>query len=535
LNRPSSPLSPSARRAYSIGAAVVALAFTVVAAGTLRNELDGGHRFNDGAGARFQAEVVAIGRLAVPAPPVPEPFRVSLTLVRDGKWFAQYYPGFPAILAPFVRLDLDWLANPLLGGLLVFGTFLLGRRLFDAETAFLAALLVATSPLTMTLTTTFLSHVACSALLVFAGYLVVRARESRSLAVGLLAGFLFGWAVAARPYTALLCALPLALVLGHDLLRNPRTGFRIAAAFAAGALPWAIALPAWNALLVGSPWSSAYDLQWPHHRLGFHAIPARERFLPDRVVDRYDPEIAWIMLLRQFASARDMLLPFAYGASVIALPLLLFRGLNRRDALLLTAPLALVAGYFFYPGTMGISSTILGPRYYSEALPALLLVVAHAVVVGGRRLGRPGAASILVLAAVLTLFGFRDARDRARKLDRRSFGPAAVANRSVERWLTTLDSTPRVIFVDISTMHRDSALLTNRPDLTGPNLVAVYEEPETNRAVLDAFPGRTAALVRWTSGGPDLVDYSPELDTEGPPNVYPYTRARRRGVFEGDE
>ena len=513
---------------WTIAAIALATVFAAFASGVVRNELDASHRIPDGAGYRFQAEVFALGRIAAPAPPMPESFRPSLTVVRDGKWFAQYYPGFSLVLAAFVRLGVDWLVNPVGGALLVLGTFLLGRRLFSNAAGLVGALLVASSPLTLALATTYLSHTWCAALLVFAGVLALGGRDTGTLPRIVAAGFLFGWAVATRPYTALLLGWPFALIV---LLR----GLPFALAFAGGALPWVVALPAWNHYLVGDPWSSPYDLLFPHHRLGFHEIPARRGILPDRVIDRYDLEVARLVTLRQIESARDTILPLAHGAAAVILPIALLKQMRRAGIVLLLLPLCLLGGYFLYPGSMGRSATMFGPRYYSEAMPALLLAIAHAAVVlaaRGRMLGR---ATLILAAVALGIFGHRHARDFARSVDRRHSSLAISPNREPERFLASLDETPRLLFVDVSTMHRDSVLLANRPDLSRPNLFAVYEQPATNRAVLDAFPGREAWLVRWSPHGePERRPYVPEEDATGPPRVFPYTRAGRPGVFEAE-
>jgi hypothetical protein len=120
--------------------------------------------------------------------------------------------------------------------------------------------------------------------------------------------------------------------------------------------------------------------------------------------------------------------------------------------------------------------------------------------------------------------------DQVRELKEK---PAKRHNHALKDWIDELEPERRLVFVDISTYDALSALLVNRPDLVGENLVAVYRFPEQNRAVLDAFPGRTPYLLRW--GGrewaPDMRFYDVQTDSIGPPQVYPYTKGRyARGV-----
>ena len=70
----------------------------------------------------FLADTLLRGRLTNPRPPDPELFRSLRVFVVGDHMVSQYPPGWPLVLAPFRRLGLDALANPLL-------TVLLGRSL----------------------------------------------------------------------------------------------------------------------------------------------------------------------------------------------------------------------------------------------------------------------------------------------------------------------------------------------------------------------------------------------------------------------
>ncbi|MBZ0267990.1 hypothetical protein K8I85_07530, partial [bacterium] len=149
-------------------ATALAIAFTVLSAWILRGPADASHSFPDGAVYRYQAQTLAAGHLFAAAPPDPLAFRFPMTRTADDKWLSPYYPGFALFLAPAIPLRLEWLVNPLLGGLLIFGTFLLGRRLYGSDTGLLAAAMLALSPFHLSIASTFLSHVACAVLLLAA-------------------------------------------------------------------------------------------------------------------------------------------------------------------------------------------------------------------------------------------------------------------------------------------------------------------------------------------------------------------------------
>ena len=77
--------------------------------------------------AVFQSTAFASGRLFGQLPPelmdwlIPPGFQNYFFRASDitGQVASTYWPGFAAILAPFTLLGVTWLANPLLGGLLV--------------------------------------------------------------------------------------------------------------------------------------------------------------------------------------------------------------------------------------------------------------------------------------------------------------------------------------------------------------------------------------------------------------------------------
>jgi hypothetical protein len=512
-------------------ALVIALCSAALTLYILRVPADASHRFPDGATIRFQATTLASGRLVAEAPPQADAFKLPMVRAEEGKWFGPYYPGFATILAAGVATGLDWVVNPLLGGLAVFGTFLLGYRVYSAWTGVLAALLLALSPMHTTLSASYLSHVSCGALLLYSAVVLLWTRPNRELPYGLASGFLFGWAVCVRPYTSLWLALPFLGVLMLAIRRSPRAGLRSLVAFGVGAVPWAIVILGWNQLITGSVLQTPYSRYWPELRLGFVDIPERRGLIPGVPIYHYSPAVAWEATKRQLAGLGGALLPVPHLASLVfLLPLVFCRRIGRRGALLALAPFALIAGYFFYPETVGIATILLGPRYYSEALPALALLVAQPLVggIGARSGGRwiVGAAALALVATAAT----QSVPKLVEETRRIHENPLAGPNRICERYLRGLGAGRRLVFVDISTYERASALLVNSPDLSGENVVAIYRDPAQNRAVLDAFPGREAYLFRWDriQGAVEFVPYVPEEDEKGPSYVFPENR--RGGV-----
>ncbi len=81
--------------------------------------------------AMMQAETFALGKLTVPAPPIPDAFSHPRFVVTRGIWISQYLPGWALLLTPFAWLDLPfWVAPAFFGaGILVLFWRIARRRL----------------------------------------------------------------------------------------------------------------------------------------------------------------------------------------------------------------------------------------------------------------------------------------------------------------------------------------------------------------------------------------------------------------------
>ncbi len=198
----------------------------------------------------YQAETLARGRLWNPSPHLPEFFEFSYIVQRDGKAFGSFPPGWPLLLALASRLHVPlWLVNPILGCLTLVAVYQLGRLLHDARVGMLAAWVTGISAFFLFNAASYFSHTLCGLLLLSAACLAAPAAGGRP-SHPLLAGFLLGWAVLTRYFTAVVCGVPIVALL----LRSSRHRGRDLLLLALGGLPWALTLLAYNAALTGSPW-----------------------------------------------------------------------------------------------------------------------------------------------------------------------------------------------------------------------------------------------------------------------------------------
>ena len=159
-------------------------------------------------------------------------------------------PGLPLLMAAFKSIGghaAAFLVVPLTGGLLVWSTFLIGRRLDSDRLGLAGAWLVATSPTFLMMFKSQMSDVPAAAFWTVATYWILGTTISSAVAAGLAASL----AILIRPNL-----LPLAAVLaGWTMFAAKRHRL---AAFAFATLPGCLVVAAINSRLFGSPLTSGY-------------------------------------------------------------------------------------------------------------------------------------------------------------------------------------------------------------------------------------------------------------------------------------
>lgn len=251
-------------RGFTIAAWAIAAGIAVIAV------IDGSFVASaaDGYGYVAQGRLLAHGALSVPQewahrfawPDVesvwsPFGFRPSL----DGASLVPVYPpGFPLLMAGLATLGGEaagYLVVPAASGLLVLGTFWLGRRVDGAATGLMAALLLACSPTFLFQACVPMSDVPASAAWTCAIVLALGRGSSRALLSGLCAGL----AVLVRPNLAPLLVVP-AVAIAAALDEPWRVRTRGLALFALGGLPSLVVLALLNHAWHGSPFASGYQV-----------------------------------------------------------------------------------------------------------------------------------------------------------------------------------------------------------------------------------------------------------------------------------
>ena len=326
----------------------------------------------------WQAQAIARGRLTVPTPPDPKSILVPFVVDYNGQRFGKYPLGWPVTLALGVRLGLrDWI-NPLLAGLGVWLTYLLGKRMFGEPVGLLAAALTLSSPFFLMNSGSLLSHpfglfLSAAFALAWLDAFGQPAAPRRWLPV-LTAALCLGLLALTRPLTAVAVGLPFGLHGLYLLVRgdaDPALRWlvrRRVLALGAIALFLASIHIVWQYAVTGDPFLNPYTLWWKYDQIGFGPgigrTPAGHNLNQAIINTRYSLN----------SGKYDL---FGWGPySWIFLPFGLWASRRSLSALLTGSVIfSLVGVYMLY----WIGAALFGPRYYYEGLFSLTLLTAAGI------------------------------------------------------------------------------------------------------------------------------------------------------------
>ena len=334
---------------------------------------------DDEAAYRLMAEVLAGGRVAADSPPL-KLFFDNRFLINDGKLYAHYFVGWPALLAPGVWLGIAGFMNPLYSGLTVAPLFFTLRRLLGSAWARAGVLLYLTSPMLMLAAATQTAHTSCVAGLAAFTWFCLKSRDPEATtkvqsAASFAASLCFSVAFFVRPTSALGVGLPILVWWLVGWWKNGRRR----APFVAFAFP-ALALAALffevNRQQTGSAFEVAYQRAYTYaEENGF-----RFSLWTEDMRDGAFSELEFAGPRRSMAIAGAAL--FRLSESLFGWPcsllFVVFAGLRRTRCGWFTVLWLSVVTYFavhFATHNVGID-TFAPMHYFEVSWPLLLLTVA---------------------------------------------------------------------------------------------------------------------------------------------------------------
>ncbi|WP_246982490.1 ArnT family glycosyltransferase [Halorientalis marina] len=503
-----------------------------------------------------QAELLLDGQLAMYSP-IPEAVHPWFFVQDGARLYPKYTPVAAALFAPGVAVGVPRLVPALIAVANVALLGLLVREGFGRSTAVVAAVLLAASPLFLLNGALFLSYAPTTALnLCFALAYVraTRAEGGRRRRYALLAGTAIGVAFWARPFTAVLFALPF---VGHALATLVRTGWsaeqydpRSLLAAPAVERSLLVAVPglafvgialSYNHVVTGSALVFPYQAFAPQDGPGFgvRSILGYERHYTPALALETNALVLWRLATRWTVAPPLGTLAAGLGLGVTAarlrgrVSLPAVDGLSDHGIRLLLAGVALsvAVGNVFFWGNLNLLAalgdptdgliSLIGPFYHFDLLAPLSAFGAFGLVVAWRRLraavstytGPRGAR--VALAAVLlvgvaggavaqadALAGPVERNEPYTERYERAYAP--FENRTFER---------AVVFVPDpygDWLNHPFQSLRNDPDFDGPALYAIDEDAATRFAVLDTYPDRQP--YRYVVRG----EWTPEVNERDP-------------------
>lgn len=447
-----------------------------------------------------QSRWMSWGQLALPVDPaLADFFRWRKVDYTNGHLYGMYPPGWPALLAGFRAVGLEWWSGVILGVASVVLVHRVARRLGDATFAAIAAVLLGTSQYFLMLHAGYMSHAGTITAALAAVLCLLVAEESpvtrqRWLWIG--AGALIGFMVTVRP----LSGLALGAAIGGWMLlrlrdRAPHRIVALAAWVALGGLPLAGLLLWHNHVVYGELLTLGYShMSGAVYDLGFG--PRGVTVLDSALVRQpatfeFTPAVALSALFRRLAGLNITFVPIGLLLPLTAMALA--RGFRVRWQGVVPFALLPAVHLFYWYG---------GLRLYSELLPFVLLAVA--AMVAHLWAERPAAGRawlcLLVAASVVMCFNWPRGtpNDFRRWADYGYAGETPVPIATLERADSLRRAHGRILlFVRDETRFDNllgSLFYFNHAGLDGPVVVA-RDLGERNAELLARHPDRTVFLV----------------------------------------
>lgn len=327
-------------------------------------------RYSDSCVYLFQARLFAEGMLYTSPPSDPDFFSAAHTILTD-KWYSQYPPGYPALLALGVILGIPWVVNPFLGALTIVCIYLLAKEIYGDGVARLSAVLASISSFFLLMSSEFMAHTSTlffvtSAVLSFVWMLKGR----RGLLSSVVCGTSLGIAVLCRPYTTVCICVPLgiaALVKQKQLvLWQVLVGL---VPFLGGCVVFFV----YNYATTGHPLIFGYiALHGKGHYPGFHLDPSGEEFHTISQGIKY--------VLGNLNALNYYLFEWPMPSMFFFCTCLVFCKKRFWEWLFVGWIGALIIGHFFYY----FNGLDFGPRFIYEALPALVLLTSQGIILSIR-------------------------------------------------------------------------------------------------------------------------------------------------------
>ncbi|HID32868.1 MAG TPA: hypothetical protein EYP24_05770 [bacterium (Candidatus Stahlbacteria)] len=422
----------------------------------------------------FQARIFLKGRLYAQSHPLKQFFDYT-HMINNGRWYSQYPPGHPMLLAIGLLAGAPLVINPILAAIGIFITMLIARERFSERTSILTGIFMILSPFYIFMAGSHMSHVSGMLFLIIFFFAMFKERY-------ILAGIGLGIAFLIRPFTAFLYAIPVLLLI------RPKRILPLLFSFT----PFVILLLLYNHLTNGDPFTFGYTvLHGKNVGLGFgksawgmpHTLSRGLNDAWDNIKELSSNLFEWPI---------PSVIPFL-------LPVFFFK---KKYLIFYLIPISLLVGHIFY----WYHDLCLGPRFLYESLPLIVILSAVGIDLLIKKIRR----SYPIYAVLTGLFIFSVAVRVPYLITRASPGNALPYGRSfwgVDPYLGQLARSSGIkngiVFVDMQYPRQKfdpylwfgSAFLHNTPDL-GTDVIYARHLSMEDTLLMNYYPQRSYYLYQ---------------------------------------
>jgi hypothetical protein len=323
----------------------------------------------DSAAHLFQAKIFHAGHLWAPAPPLPDFFSYQgdMLVMKDGRWFGMYQPGFAALLALAMFVRAEWLLSPLLGSAILAIWIAYCKRWYGAQTALLFGWIALFSPFLLVMSSTVMVHTPELFLASLLVYLCRREVEKPDVWRRVAISFSLAVAVLVRGFSLLAFMLPVLIFVA--IAQRKLRQYTFSLWCIGGIFLGLVILGFYQRELTGNFLQSGYKLEYPELRYGFGKSLAGQVHTPLRGLENTSNNFNGI----------NFWLNGWYSGSIFFLILfcLFEKQFEKWDVVLSFSALSLILFYYFYVA----QTLVLGPRSYYILAPLLIFYIVRSVAI----------------------------------------------------------------------------------------------------------------------------------------------------------
>ena len=487
------------------------LAILVILAGTVISliVLDGVPHVSDEIAYQFEARTMAQGRLSQPAPPVPDAFTFTHTLIDGERWYGIMNPGWSAILAVGYLFRIPWLMTPLFGAaaVLILAAFYRAAGFEDRDTR-LAILLMVASPYFLFMNGTFMAHPANLTFFAVFAWAWARLLSTTTRRYAVIAGLALALNMLVRPLDTVAVAAPFGLLLLWQARRRPALLGAAVVTTIVAALGPALTM-GYNEALTGNalemPMTRYFDIQTPGQRFGLGFGADMGTVLHGAEWPGYALMDAPVVTAHRITQLLDDLWGLPLLAAGVLAGMITWgwrcEGVWYRTLVGSVMSLGTLYLLHFYHGIA------YGSRHYYLAIPALMMALARPL---GRGLDsvdavtrRWTASALVAVLAFLALAGYP-------RLIRHYSDHYRNASGAVRRAILDERLSGALVFVAEDNWAWKSAFPLNDYPLETADVLLANDKPGLEEAVTEAFPDRKVYYLTEVSPGTVRLRPSPD-------------------------